>query len=181
MKRTLIVLMLLAVITACKKKEDPVPAPAPPASPGPTVDPHTYSADIDKTQKVNFVIWALADLHLLSGYVFEGNFSPKEYELLPGTGSKINDPFALRDVASKRVSIVFYETECSDGRFRNGELRIMYGPGSNNPDFLDPDAYSDPGFSGALTSAGFQVNCQGIQILYSEANHISDGFSQPPQ
>lgn len=141
------VLLIAATLlfTVCKK-----PTPNTPPEP----DKEVQSA-LDAT----WATYVVTDMVMMCGYLGENDYLEHPYLHLEGTPFN-NQVKAVRDPSEERLSMVFNQTECTDGRLRHGEVRMTYKPDPINNPFANPNSnyFHEFGFAGELSLSDFRTD-----------------------
>ncbi len=156
------ILAAVGLIVGCGKKEPNV-APEP-------------DTEVQSALDAAWATYVVSDIDMMCSFVgvnqplshFYTPIPGTENSLAPGTGTLR----VVRDVSQKRLSMVFNQTQCLDGRLRSGEVRLVYDPALKIHPKSNPNAeyYHEYGFGGRLTTTNYQVD--GWEISMPEPGYI---------
>jgi hypothetical protein len=142
------IILAAGLFLGCGKDKPNVP---------PEPDTETQSA-LDAT----WMTYVVSDIDMMCSFL--SVLSPKHHFYLPENTATISpgegDIEDVNDVSDKRYSMVFNRTHSIDGRFRTGEVRIVYNPANKRIPQQNPNStyYHRFGFAGDLTLSDYYID-----------------------
>ena len=115
--------------------------------------------DVQSALDAVWATYVVSDIAMISAHLGEADYEDIPWTHIEGTPF-VNQAKPSRPSSDERLSFVFNQTRCQDGRLRHGEIRLNYEPNPVFNPFANENSnyFHEFGFAGQLTLSDYRVD-----------------------